>query len=399
MDRDVIRSELPTRDFRGPRLNSELSQYRLSATSAFSHSTLIVGSFLLGINPEVTADGVVLTNVADTSHTALLSGEDFTYDAGTETYSGTLNEVSFLTDGVETATLNGLEISGEELTDILDAGTFEELTEAVQLVARTSDEADEVEGTENADVLALGGGNDTANGGDGDDRIVGGSGDDFITGGAGNDDLRGNEGNDTLIGGDGDDRLIGHAGDDSLIGGSGNDVLRGFADNDTLEGGDGDDRLAGHTGEDDISGGAGNDVLRGGNDADGLRGGEGDDRVVGGAGADDLSGGAGADTLRGGLDDDYLDGGQGDDLLIGGAGLDTFFFEVGDGDDRIFAFNVEECEIILDLSALAPEDRLVSLEEQAETGAMLFYGADSIDIIGRGFGELTLDDLLLTIIE
>ncbi|MEL6218817.1 MAG: calcium-binding protein [Pseudomonadota bacterium] len=348
---------------RGPRINSELTSYRLSASQAFNHQATIISSLLLGINPEVTDRGVVLENANDPTQTAVLSGSDFTYDESTLTYVGTLETVTFFDADLEIATLSNLDIGGDEVTEILDAGSFEALTAGAQLLVRASAEADDVVGTENADVITLGDGDDTVVGGGGDDRIRGGSGDDLIFGGSGNDDLRGNAGDDTLDGGPGDDRLIGHAGEDSLVGGSGDDRLRGGRDDDTLEGGEGDDLL------------------------------------IGNPGADTLSGGSGEDTLRGGDGADTLDGGAGNDLLIGGRGTDTFFFQAGDGDDRIRGFNVEECEIILDLSALPPDERPVALLNQSTTGALLTYGEDSVELNGRGFGNLTLEDLLLTIID
>lgn len=388
-----------SRAFRGPRLDPELAQLRLTASSAFSHTGQIVNGFLLGEDPQVTDRGVVLTNAEDPNQSALLSGEAFTYDAATGSYRGTLETVTFFAGDAEVARLDGFATDGAELTAILAEGSFARLVAEAQLLVRGSAEADTVLGTPNADVMGLGDGDDAVRGEGGDDRILGGAGDDALAGGDGDDDLRGNAGDDTLEGGAGDDRLIGHAGDDLLVGGSGDDLLRGFAGDDALEGGSGNDLLAGNAGSDTLSGGAGDDTLRGWRDDDVLRGGEGDDRLAGHAGDDALGGGSGNDTLRGGRGDDTLDGGQGDDLLIGGPGNDSFLFEAGDGDDRIFAFNYLECEIVLDLSALAPDAQRVALTEQTEQGAVLVYGEDSVALIGRGFGELTLEDLMLTILD
>ncbi|MDJ0685091.1 MAG: cadherin-like domain-containing protein, partial [Alphaproteobacteria bacterium] len=76
--------------------------------------------------------------------------------------------------------------------------------------------------------------------------------------------------------------LIGGLGDDDLSGGGGADVLRGGAGDDALDGGSGDDRLVGGGNDDRLTGGQGDDVLIGGQgddvfvfrDADG-----GDDRI------------------------------------------------------------------------------------------------------------------------
>ena len=75
----------------------------------------------------------------------------------------------------------------------------------------------------------------------GKDQIDGTDNDELILGFAGRDLLNGNGGNDTLIGGTGKDTLNGGAGDDLLEGNNGKDVLIGGAGNDTLIGGRGHD--------------------------------------------------------------------------------------------------------------------------------------------------------------
>jgi Ca2+-binding RTX toxin-like protein len=49
-----------------------------------------------------------------------------------------------------------------------------------------------------------------------------------------------------------------------------------------------------------------------------------------------ISGTEFADTLVGGATDDYIRGNQGDDALFGGSGNDQYYFDLGDGSDRIF---------------------------------------------------------------
>ncbi len=60
-------------------------------------------------------------------------------------------------------------------------------------------------------------GDDILDGGEGDDKIRAGAGDDQLLGGAGNDELHGDEGDDTLTGGSGVDALAGGAGNDTYI--------------------------------------------------------------------------------------------------------------------------------------------------------------------------------------
>lgn len=57
--------------------------------------------------------------------------------------------------------------------------------------------------------------------------------------------------------------------------------------------------------------------------------------MLGGLGADSLTGGTGADLLVGNTGFDSLAGGAGADTLLGGQGLDRYYWNTGDGYDRI----------------------------------------------------------------
>jgi Ca2+-binding RTX toxin-like protein len=101
---------------------------------------------------------------------------------------------------------------------------------------------DTVSTGDGADQIRLGAGNDTANGGAGVDTVRGQLGDDTLNGDAGNDLLFGDfafsdggsvaayialgGGNDTLNGGEGNDTLVGGLGRDTLTGGAGADLFR-----------------------------------------------------------------------------------------------------------------------------------------------------------------------------
>ena len=74
-----------------------------------------------------------------------------------------------------------------------------------------------------------------------------------------------------------------------------------------------------------------------------------------------LSGGDGADTLTGGIYSDSLTGGKGSDILKGGQGSDTYFYDRGDGLDRIddaggkhdtlvFGGSISTANLVVDLS-------------------------------------------------
>lgn len=109
-----------------------------------------------------------------------------------------------------------------------------------------SNQADLIKGDDGINVLKGLKGADELFGLGGDDEILGGDGDDRLYGDAGNDILRGEKGNDELHGGDGDNQLFGGAGNDVLwgsggptqvelfVGGAGRDVMHGFGGRDTF---------------------------------------------------------------------------------------------------------------------------------------------------------------------
>ena len=214
------------------------------------------------------------------------------------------------------------------------------------------------------------------------------------TGTRANDQLNGSDDKDLLRGKRGDDRLSGGAGDDILHGGKGNDILRGDAGDDRLHGGKGNDTFvfAPGDGQDTISDFEAGDTIRikpgkadlgaapreaprivqqgenavityGNGDTITVRGVHksslepvyqsgvwaiqhaltaapqipgslqaatttptgvtAGDILYGTADDDTLNGGSGNDTLYGGDGDDTLDGGEGDDILTGDAGTDS----------------------------------------------------------------------------
>ncbi|MBE0532069.1 MAG: tandem-95 repeat protein, partial [Rhodospirillales bacterium] len=198
-------------------------------------------------------------------------------------------------------------------------------------------------GTNGADTIEAGSGDNSVNGGAGDDTLYGDR--HWETAGYGNDTLFGGAGNDTLVGGDGADQLSGGDGNDTLHGdfhwdtaNPGNDIIDGGAGDDTITGGAGHDQISGGTGNDNISGDFSGGPYAVGNDV--IDAGEGDDIVTGGAGDDQILGGAGNDILYGDFSggpsvsgNDVIDGGSGDDIIIGGGGNDRI--AGGDGDDYI----------------------------------------------------------------
>ncbi len=171
--------------------------------------------------------------------------------------------------------------------------------------------------------------------------IDGGTGNDLISGLDGNDSINGNAGNDTLIGGPGSDTLVGGAGNDVYIlctladgttadtiveaAGGGTDRVNTSLNSYTLASevenlnfiGYGNFTGNGNASANAITAGNGNDSLSGNDGNDTLVGGDGNDTLVGGAGNDSLLGGAGGDTLVGNAGDDRLDGGAITDKING----------------------------------------------------------------------------------
>jgi Ca2+-binding RTX toxin-like protein len=166
-------------------------------------------------------------------------------------------------------------------------------------------------GTDQADKINAGGGNDTVWADGGNDTVEGGLGADFLHGGAG-DDVITDIGDNNMIWGDGGNDIVrAGTGLDIIFGGDGNDTLFGGLGADEIDGQDGDDLIYCDNGSVDALGNVG---PTGGDDM--LNGGAGNDRIFGGGGNDLISGGDGNDTIDGGIGNNLLNGDAGDDLFL-----------------------------------------------------------------------------------
>ncbi|WP_415896380.1 calcium-binding protein [Neptuniibacter sp. QD57_21] len=288
---------------------------------------------------------------------------------------------------IENAETNLTNLINQKIVE-LDAISDGEQGDSPALADLTHDD-DEVEGTDERDLLnALGGndlvhslgGNDYIQLGQGDDEAYSGSGDDTVDGGSGNDYIDTGSGNDSVTGGIGRDQIKGGSGNDYLSGGDDNDIIHAGSGLDTLEGGVGADVLSG--GEDDdviyantqsdltsilqangqnsaavtdwLSGGAGNDLLVGDQATNGIAGGEGDDTIYGGGGRDFIHADSGAVAYDGDwlvedingytlrtqgswnvvqYGNDTIFAGSGDDFVSGQGGDD--FINGGEGNDEL----------------------------------------------------------------
>ncbi|MER3435311.1 MAG: alkaline phosphatase [Leptolyngbya sp. ERB_1_1] len=134
-----------------------------------------------------------------------------------------------------------------------------------------TNEAEELVGGDDRDVIVAFGGDDTVAGGLGDDILYGGEGNDLPRGDLNSVDAQNGEsgGNDIIYGGAGNDRISGKSGNDQLYGEAGDDILVGDNGDDLLWGGLGNDTLMGNN----FSGGSGSNTFV-------LAAGEGTDTII-----------------------------------------------------------------------------------------------------------------------
>ncbi len=170
-------------------------------------------------------------------------------------------------------------------------------------------------------------------------------GDHVVLGGTNNADiLIGGIGDDTLHGDGGNDRLEGGFGNDIINAGAGDDIVTDIGGDDNAKLGDGNDVMNAGPGLDLVLGGAGKDFIVLGTDMGSeVFGGEGDDFILGNKNAERILGNEGNDWLETGTFDgapgdnfDEIfarDGIDGHDVFLGDGGFDEF---IGEGGDDIF---------------------------------------------------------------
>ncbi len=155
------------------------------------------------------------------------------------------------------------------------------------------------------------------------DTIIAGIGDDTLFGDGGNDNMEGGFGNDIINGGDGDDIIKDSGGDDNIKAGDGNDVVHAGPGLDLVMGNDGQDFIFLGTDEgSEVFAGTGNDFIYGNKNAERILGNEGNDWIETG-------------TFDGAPGDNFdevfaHDGIDGHDVFLGDGGFDEFIGEGGD---------------------------------------------------------------------
>jgi Ca2+-binding RTX toxin-like protein len=203
------------------------------------------------------------------------------------------------------------------------------------------------------------------------------------------------------------DKLSGGSGDNMFEGGGGNDVLDGLGGNDILNGGFGDDMILGGTGADRLTGGRGNDTLDGGSgSADvvdysldagwhgvsvNLTTGSAEDtwgdvdKLVN---VENVVGTEFDDWIFGSKSANVITGGAGNDTLTGGGGNDTFVFGAGHGNDRINDFNKGDKLDVSGLGFKTIED-IIATAEGNDLGVLLHTGeGSSIQLVDVNINSL-----------
>ena len=144
-------------------------------------------------------------------------------------------EILALIEKLLPETSDGLEISSDHFEfNKIPIPALPNLEQRETLPTSTDLHNQDLEGTENDDLLSSAAGWDVLIGLAGQDTLIRGNGNDHLDGGTGHDVLRADGGQDTLFGGSGNDTLDGGLGSDHLTGGAGSDsfVFKHFSSGD-----------------------------------------------------------------------------------------------------------------------------------------------------------------------
>ncbi|MBD2680641.1 MULTISPECIES: calcium-binding protein [Nostoc] len=321
------------------------------------------------------------------------AGYDYLYgEAGDDTFIDSNGSVDGGA-GIDTLIADYTDLNNGAGVDVRANGIFS-LVNNNALLSYTGIEKVDITGTQYADILRGGAGNDSLKGGAGNDTLNGDAGDDFLKGGIGNDFINGGSGYD----------IVNYEGNytDYTISFLNNGNLQ-VIDNVTANGNEGIDILTGVefiTAQGGnfavLTGGAGNDVLTASNYWTFLFGGDGADNLTGGTGYDNLVGGNGNDSLVGGAGNDTLIGGAGNDIVTGGAGADKFVFNSKlEGLDIIKDFSrVEGDKIQISKIGFGAAD-FSSFSYNDATGALFFQGTQFATIENKPAGFAISTDVQL----
>lgn len=285
-----------------------------------------------------------------------------------------------------------------------------------------------------------GDGDDTLAGGHSDDVIYGGNGNDSILGRTGNDTIYGGDGNDNILTGEGNDYIDGGAGDDTIAAGMGTNIylfghgseldeinifkeshestmnivqlkegisvsdilikkadinsnysldiyINGYSDKFRINNYGMDfqnysakiDQIKFYDGTiwnlNDIE----NEILSESLSDFTFVGTSKSEVFVSESGNDIVYGNDGDDTLSGGHGNDHLYGGSGNDFLQGDEGEDSYYFELGDGQDTIYAFDQDASRNeILEFGSSIQSSQIILIKSGVD---LIFSFVDSTDSV------------------
>jgi Ca2+-binding RTX toxin-like protein len=320
------------------------------------------------------------------------------------------------------------------------------LIETTDTVVATGGD-DNIDGSENQDILLGGVGDDDLIGGLDDDILLGDSGkldydtgdgdlstldlilttDNVIPVAGGIDEISGGEANDTILGGDdgdfiyGDDTLLGSSssppGEDILVGDQGeivfeSGILIRIKTTDTVPADGGVDVIEGNEMDDIIAGGVAGDTLEGATGDDIIIGDEGQlkfNLATGGGGDDDPTTLDLIETINAALgDSDTIYGNQGEDIILGGTAGDDIYGATGDdlilGDSGKVIMPGEVIDMVHTTDPAVGGDDTI----EGNTGADIIlggaasddiWGNDADDVILGDNGKITMPDEVIDLIE
>ncbi|MDD5008470.1 MAG: calcium-binding protein, partial [Syntrophorhabdaceae bacterium] len=389
-------------------------------------------------------DNIITGNSADNVLTGYAGNDTLDGGEGADTMYGSLGNDTYVVDNEG----NTVTEYANEGIDIVRSSITYTLSDNVEDLALTGDDAIDGYGNDLDNVITGNDADNTIGGSAGNDTLKGGKGDDIYM----IDDLsdtvkeNANEGIDTVkssvtyslanidnvenltltgtdaingYGNDLDNYIIGSDADNVLEGGKGNDTLVGGAGNDTLKGGKGDDTLKGGKGDDtyiidnwddviEEDANEGIDTVKSsssyalsdnienltlvniifGNQNINGYGNDLDNIITGNSAGNVLNGGGGNDTLYGAAGNDRIDGGIGADDMYGGTSNDTYV--VDNKEDTVNENANEGIDTIESLITYTLGDNIENLTLTG-TGAINGTGNDLDNVLTGNSANNVLD--------
>ncbi|MGV6847951.1 MAG: M10 family metallopeptidase C-terminal domain-containing protein [Marinibacterium sp.] len=411
----------------------QLINLAVTSQNDYAPSTSNIGGLVGNLT---LADGTVIENAvggsgndtffgngADNTLTGNAGDDTFTDSDGADTYYGGAD-----TDTVsyETSTQGvGVRLNG---TSGWNGAAGDTLHEIENLIG--SGFNDTLAGSDQANVIDAGDGDDTVYAKQGNDTIETGLGADRVYGQGGIDTVTyANATQGAVIGLDGSAGTGGAAGDtlfgvENLIGSAFGDTLTGNNKANTIQAGGGNDTILLGAGADTVDGGTGTDTVSYANATgnvgirlngttgwgaangdtltavENLTGSDFNDTLVGDGAGNFIAGGAGNDTIYAKGGQDILVGGTGNDTMYGQGGSDVFAFADGFGNDTIHGFDatdIHEKLYFVPLTTIADYTALTTNGHLSQVGLDVLVddlAGNTITLLNVNLGDLDQTDFL-----